>query len=290
VALKPTADVNDFLNANPIRQQYLSSLSARGVDPNGISYFSAASDPAGTGDDLTQLTDSLNTNIVIPSGGVPITGVEMWLGAYQDPDGTLEAEQLLVADLQDGTQTLLTWVQADNNALSGNSDPVSGDGDFYGDTTTGATLSSVDTVGQVAGVITAAQKILIALRFRLCYILCYFRAYVSYLLCIAQAIRDCLFTFPPSLSCLRIRLLLCRLAFWIRVNVLCYIQCLLQAILAVTTVQASQSVGTRPAQLAAPSPGAMSQPNQGKRRPGYWPRRPISRSNLTGLKQVPAYS
>ena len=231
-ALKSTADVNNFLNGNTVRQQFLSNLTSRGVDPNSVNYIVVSSDSAGTGDGLTQLTATLNSDFVQPSGGSPLTGVEMWLGAYQHSDSSLESELLLVADAADGTQSLLTWVQADHNALIGTSSPISGTGDFLGATgsVSGApspgvvaTSASSGTGSVDAAAVAVADRVT---RFLICWITCYVIASMAYLLCIVQAIWDCLVALPPSLTCLAQRLALCRLAYLITIIILCPRYCL----------------------------------------------------------------
>jgi hypothetical protein len=206
--------VNSFLSAHPARAQFLSNLTARGVDPAGVKYIGVSSSPAQGGtDDLSVLAGRLN-EYQTATGGSPVTSVDMLIGGYQGADGALDGEVLLVANLADGSQSLVSAVQADDAALSGATNPQAMNGDFFGGGGGGA---PAPVEGQAA-----AQAIAV---FIICWIQCIvIQQIIIILRCIVIAIVVCI-RIGPFLLCLWAKIVICRLIIIVRTIIVCYINC-----------------------------------------------------------------
>jgi hypothetical protein len=228
VTEKDTGDVNSFLSAHPKRAQFLGNLNARGVNPADVKYVSVASSPEqGGADDLSVLAGRLNeyqTN----TGGSPVTSVDMWIGGYRAADGKLDGEVLLVANLENGSQSLVSAVQADDATLAGAGTPNVMNGDFFGN----PPRTSPSPVAEPAQGAPEQNAVAIA-AFLICWIQCIvIQQIIVILRCIVIAIVVCV-GIGPFLVCFGVKITICRLIILIRTIVICYINCVVVVFVAV---------------------------------------------------------
>jgi hypothetical protein len=207
---KSTDEVNAFLAGNSIRSQFLANLTSKGVDPDAVKYIAAKSNPAAGGaDDLTLLTNNLNQNIA--PGSPSVTSTEMWFGAYEHADGRLDGSVLMVANLSNGDQRLLSAIQADDNALNSLSTPTAVAGDYFAS-------------AAVTGASPQQQAAVVAL---ICWINCIvIQQIIVILRCIVITILLCV-RIGPFIACIGVRITICRIIIIIRTIVICWINCVL---------------------------------------------------------------
>ena len=135
----------------------------------------------------------------------------MWFGAYEHADGRLDGSMLMVANLSNGDQRLLSAVQADDSALNGLSNPTAVAGDYF--------ASSA-----VVGASKAQQAAVVAL---ICWINCIvIQQIIVILRCIVITIILCV-RIGPFIACIGVRITICRIIIIIRTIVICWINCVL---------------------------------------------------------------
>jgi hypothetical protein len=224
VTEKDTSQVNSFLAAHPARAQFLANLTARGVDPAAVKYIGVSSSPAQGGtDDLSVLAGRLN-EYQSATGGSPVTSVDMLIGGYQGAGGALDGEVLLVAHLANGSQSLVSAVQADDAALSGATNPQAMNGDFFG----GGSGDGAPVEAQAA-----VQAIAVAI---ICWITCIvIQQIIIILRCIVIAIVVCI-RIGPFLLCLWAKIVICQLIIIVRTIIICFINCVLIVVIPVFKV------------------------------------------------------
>lgn len=194
---RSTGDVNEFLAKSPAGTRFLNGMSSRGVSPDKVSYISLSGNSADPNNDLTILAGRLNE-----TGGPIVSSVDMLIGAYEGADGKLDGEVMLVANLADGSQSLLAGVQANDDNLNGNGTPAGFDGDYF----------------------AFAQSR--AIRIVLCWIECFLvQQIIIQLRCVLVSIIQC-FRFGPFIICFRTWVLQCKLIIIVRTFVVCYLKCI----------------------------------------------------------------
>lgn len=194
---KATNEVNEFLAKSPAGTRFLNGMSSRGVSPDKVYYISLSGDSADPNNDLTILAGRLNE-----SGGPKVSSVDILIGAYEGASGKLDGEVLLVANLADGSQSLVAGVQANDDNLNGNGDPAGFDGDYLA---------------------FAQPK---AIRIVICWIECFLvQQIIVQLRCVLVSILHC-FRVGPFIICFRTWALQCKLVFIVRVFVVCYLKCI----------------------------------------------------------------
>jgi hypothetical protein len=161
----------------------------------------------------------------------------MWLGGYRASDGKLDGEVLLVANLEDGSQSLVSAVQADDATLAGAGTPNVMTGDFFG----GGSPSPSPDPGDVAP--DQQQAVAIA-AYLICWIQCIvIQQIIVILRCIVIAIVVCV-GIGPFLICFGVKITICRLIILIRTIVICFINCVLVVIIVpVFKVQPRNALG-----------------------------------------------
>jgi hypothetical protein len=135
----------------------------------------------------------------------------MWFGAYQHADGRLDGSVIMVANLSNGDQRLLSAIQADDNALNGLSNPTAVAGDYFAS-------------DAVVGASAQQQAAVVAL---ICWINCIvIQQIIVILRCIVITILLCI-RIGPFIACIGVRITICRLIIIIRTIVICWINCIL---------------------------------------------------------------